>query len=209
MSLSHGAIILCGGASTRMGCDKALLPFGPNEVLLQRVVRLVREVVPGERIVCVAAVGQPLPPLPADVQVIRDEHPAWGPLAGLANGIAAVAPHAKAVFVCGCDAPLLVPAFVVRMFELLAEHKIAAPYDGERFHPLAAVYRTDVLDVARSLLAVGERSLQALLWQCDTCQVPVDELRDVDPQLASLENCNTDEEYERLSERAFPRRVDA
>jgi molybdopterin-guanine dinucleotide biosynthesis protein A len=209
MSLSHGAIILCGGASTRMGRDKVLLPFGPSEVLLQRVVRLVGAVVPHDRIVCVAAVGQSLPPLSADVVIIRDEHPAWGPLAGLATGLAAIAPLAEAVFVCGCDAPLLVPAFITRMFELLAKHQIAAPHDGQRLHPLAAVYRSDVLDVTRSLLATGDRSLQALLRQCDTRQVPIDELRDVDPQFNSLENCNTTEEYERLAAQAFSVRVDA
>ena len=44
--MRRGAIILCGGASSRMGRDKAWLPFGPDEVMLQRVVRLVGEVVP-------------------------------------------------------------------------------------------------------------------------------------------------------------------
>ena len=37
--MRKGAIILCGGKSSRMGRDKATLPFGP-ELMLQRVVRL-------------------------------------------------------------------------------------------------------------------------------------------------------------------------
>ena len=48
MQMRRGAIILCGGKSSRMGRDKATLPFGP-ELMLQRVVRLIGEVVePGE-----------------------------------------------------------------------------------------------------------------------------------------------------------------
>lgn len=181
-----------------MGRDKAMLSFGPDEVLLQRVVRLVAKVVPQDRIVCVAAEGQLLPSLPAGIHVLRDDQPHCGPLAGLAAGIAALYGRAAATFACGCDTPLLVPGFIVRMFERLADHQIAVPQDGEQLHPLAAVYRADVLPIAESLLAAGERSLQALLRRCDLCRVPTDDLRDVDPDLASLRSCNTPAEYRGL-----------
>ena len=59
-----GAIVLCGGMSRRMGRPKAWLPFGPDEVMLQRVVRLVREVV--GPVVVVAAPEQELPMLPGE-----------------------------------------------------------------------------------------------------------------------------------------------
>ena len=52
--MTNAGIILCGGRSTRMGRDKATLPFGP-ELMLQRVVRLLGEAV--QRIVIVAATG--------------------------------------------------------------------------------------------------------------------------------------------------------
>ncbi len=195
--MNQGAIILCGGASTRMGRDKASLPFGPLETMLQRVVRLVAEVVPHDGIVCVAAAGQELPTLPAGVEVVRDAEPHCGPLAGFAAGVAALQNRAEAVFACGCDVPLLVPAFVDRMFVSLGEHKIAAVFDGERFHPLSAVYRTDVRRTVEALLASGERSLVSLVEHCDTHRVPLGELRDVDPSLASLENCNTLVDYQR------------
>jgi molybdopterin-guanine dinucleotide biosynthesis protein A len=196
--MNRGAIILCGGASARMGRDKAMLAFGPDEVLLQRVVRLVGEVVPHDRIVCVAAAEQSLPPLPAGVHVLRDVQPHCGPLAGLATGLATLRDRVDTAFACGCDTPLLLPGFIARMFERLADHQVAAPHDGERFHPLTAVYCTDVLPIAESLLAVGERSLQTLLERCDLCRVPIDDLRDVDPELASLRGCNSPEEYRLL-----------
>jgi molybdenum cofactor guanylyltransferase len=188
---------LCGGQSTRMGRDKAWLAFGPEEVMLQRVVRLVSEVVAVERVVCVAAADQELPHLPECVQLVRDREPECGPLAGLATGLSAIAGRADAVFVTGCDVPLLVPAFVARMFECLGDHEIAVPHDGGRIHPLAAVYRTKVLGHAESLLASGERSLVSLIERCRARQVDGDSLRDVDPNRSSLANCNTRDDYQR------------
>jgi molybdopterin-guanine dinucleotide biosynthesis protein A len=181
-----------------MGRDKALLPFGGKETLLERVARRVIEVVPAERVVCVAAEDQSLPPLPDGMQTTRDPEPRRGPLAGLASGIVALEHRADVVFACGCDTPLLKPAFVDRMFDLLGDHQIAAPYDDERSHPLAAVYRTEVLPVALSLLEAGERSLASLLDRCNTRRVSVDVLKDADPELQSLASCNTPADYRRM-----------
>jgi molybdopterin-guanine dinucleotide biosynthesis protein A len=164
--------------------------------LLERVVRLLGEVVSRERIVCVAAADQTLPQLADGVRIVRDSVRYQGPLAGLATGMAAIGEHADAVFLCGCDAPLLVPALVERLFELLGERQIAVPRIDDQLHPLVAVYRADVLPVANSLLDHGERSLRALVERCDTRFVAAAELRDVDPDLATLIGCNTPDEYQ-------------
>ena len=74
-------VVLCGGQSSRMGRPKAWLPFG-GEVMLVRVVRLLGEVV--SPLVVVAAPGQDVPALPADVAVVRDPERGRGPLQGLA-----------------------------------------------------------------------------------------------------------------------------
>src|SRR4030095_9801270 len=85
--MKTGAVVLCGGKSTRMGSSKALLPFGP-ETMLQRVVRLLADVV--SPIVVVAAVDQPLPMLPPEVIITRDELEGRGPLEGLRAGVKAL-----------------------------------------------------------------------------------------------------------------------
>jgi len=77
--MTTGAIVLCGGKSTRMGTSKAALPFGP-ESMLQRVVRLLGTVV--SPIVVVAARDQVLPGLPEKIIVARDE---VGVLEGIAK----------------------------------------------------------------------------------------------------------------------------
>src|SRR5262245_5806484 len=100
-----GAIILCGGKSTRMGPSKALLPFGP-ETMLQRVVRILSGLV--GPIVAVAAAGQALPKLPPDVIVTRDEREGRGPLEGLRAGLKALPADVDRAYVTSCDVPLLV-----------------------------------------------------------------------------------------------------
>ena len=103
-----GGIVLCGGQSQRMGTAKAWLSFGA-ETLLQRVVRLLAEVV--DPIVVAAARGQELPALPKDVHLVRDSVPGLGPLQGLADGLAALKGRVDIAFAASCDAPFLKPPF--------------------------------------------------------------------------------------------------
>jgi molybdopterin-guanine dinucleotide biosynthesis protein A len=189
-----GAIILCGGKSSRMRRDKATLPFGP-ELMLPRVVRLVSEVVEQANIVVVAAPDQALPPLPVEVSVARDRHKERGPLEGLAAGLRQLAGRPKAAYATACDVPLLSPAFVARMFELLGDHDVAVPRDKEHHHPLAAVYRTTVLPHVERLLNADRLSPRLLFDEVNTREVDVEMLRGIDPQLATLANLNYEADY--------------
>jgi molybdenum cofactor guanylyltransferase len=193
-NMRKGAIILCGGKSSRMGHDKATLPFGP-ELMLERVVRLIGEVVTLENIVVVAAENQQLPELPTGISVARDTHQYRGPLAGLATGFRKLVDRLDAVYATGCDVPLLVPAFVERMFQLLGDFEIAVPVDGEHHHPLAAVYRCSVLAPIEMLLNSDRMRPRFLFDEVRTREIPVEDLRDVDPQLSTLKNLNFPEDY--------------
>ena len=190
-----GAIILCGGKSTRMGRDKATLPFG-NELMLQRVVRLVSQVVVPERIVCVAASGQTLPALPAAVRIAYDRHKTRGPLEGLAVGMTALSGNADVVYATSCDVPLLESALISRVLELIKNYDIAVPREGKFHHPLAAAYRTSVLPVVERLLSADRLRPLYLFEECRTREIELDLLRGVDPELRSLLNCNRPEDYQ-------------
>ena len=194
--MERGAIILCGGKSTRMGRDKATLPFG-NESMLQRVVRLLTAVIPAERIVIVAAEDQALPELPAGVTITRDQHPARGPLEGLAAGLRALPETVDAAYVTSCDVPLLQPAVVDLLFDSLGDQWIAVPRDAEFHHPLAAVYRRSVQSVVENLLAADKLRPRFLFDEVPTREIPVEMLRAVDPELKTLANLNHPEEYQR------------
>lgn len=189
-----GAVVLCGGKSTRMGTSKALLDFG-GETMLQRVVRLLGTVV--SPIVAVAAPGQPLPDLPDSVIITRDEREERGPLEGLRAGLLALPDTIDLAYVTSCDVPLLVPAFVRRMIDLAAGSDIAIlALDGFP-QPLSAVYRRrTVLPSAEALLAADRRRLVFLFETTKTRRVLPSEVADVDPQLLTLRNLNTPEDYQ-------------
>lgn len=200
MSMQQGALILCGGHSSRMGRDKASLPFG-EETMLQRIVRLVSQTVPASRIVVVCASGQQLPLLPKELLVVADQYPDQGPLRGLQTGIAAIRDIADIVYATSCDVPLLEPKFVQQMFDWLDEpddvglFDIVVPQDGRYFHPLAAVYRTCVLRQITELLDAEQRRPVFLFDKVRTRCVPVDQLRRIDPELRTLMNLNSPEDY--------------
>jgi molybdenum cofactor guanylyltransferase len=190
--MTAGGIVLCGGKSTRMGVPKATLPFGP-ESMLQRVVRLLGTVV--RPIVVVAARGQTLPELPPDVGVTRDERDERGPLEGLRAGLKALPHSVDIAYVTSCDVPLLVPAFVERMIELLGDHDIAVMEIDGFPHPLSAVYRRGTLPQVESLLAQDRLRPMFLFDAVRTRRVRPEEMVAVDPQLLTLRNLNIREDY--------------
>src|SRR2546427_792790 len=143
-----GGLVLCGGQNKRMGRPKAWLPFA-GEIMLPRVVRLLRDAV--SPIVVVAAPDQEVPPLSPEVRLVRDEEQGRGPLQGLAAGLTALRGQAEAAYLSSCDVPFLRAAFVRRMIELLEDHAICVPRVGDYHHPLAAVYRIEVVDVVNRL----------------------------------------------------------
>lgn len=190
--MTVGGIVLAGGMSTRMGTSKAMLPFG-DETMLQRVVRLLGAVV--APIVVVAARAQELPALPDHVILARDEREQRGPLEGLRAGLKALPESVDAAYVTSCDVPLLAPEFVTRMIELLDCHDIAVTEIEGFAHPLSAVYRRRVLAEVESLLEKDKLRPVFLFDAVATRRVQAEEMRVADPDLLTLRNLNTREDY--------------
>ena len=178
-----------------MGRPKAWLPIGP-EVMLQRVVRLVGEAV--GPIVVVAAPGQDLPDLPEGVVIVRDPVADRGPLQGLAAGLAAIPQNVDLVYATATDVPFLQPAWIIRLSELIGERDLAIPEVGGLLHPLAALYRRrTALPAVESLLQSGRLRPTLLPEVLDFVRVEAAMMTDLDPDLATLRNLNTPEDYRR------------
>jgi molybdopterin-guanine dinucleotide biosynthesis protein A len=175
-----------------MGTSKALLPFG-DETMLQRVVRLLGTVV--SPIMVVAAREQSLPALPDEVTVTRDEREAKGPLEGIRAGLSALPASIDAAYITSCDVPLLVPAFVERMIELMGDHEIAVVEVDGFPHPLSAIYRRHLLPQIETLLESDRLRPVFLFDAVPTRRVKPEEMTVVDPELRTLRNLNTQEDY--------------
>jgi molybdopterin-guanine dinucleotide biosynthesis protein A len=185
--MGEAALVLCGGFSRRMGRDKASLPFG-SETLLERTVRIVREVVP--EVWVVAREGQGVR---GQFRIARDPAEGNGPLAGLAAGLAAM--EAERAFLTSCDVPFLRPALVRRLLDLSHGHAATVPFVGGHHMVTAAVYSKDALPAARKLLAAKRLRPLFLVEELEARIVTEEELRDADQNLESFRNCNTPEEY--------------
>ena len=193
-------IVVCGGRSTRMGRDKASLPFG-DETLLARVVRLVGESV--DHVIVVARDGQdPFPGLPGRVTVIRDRVDDLGPLAALALGLEASTTELN--FVTACDMPLIQPAVIRRLLALVDDADACVPVDDEQVMVLCAVYRRSLAAAAGQLVAAGQLRLRSLLEGATTKRVDTALFRDIDPRLESFLSCDTPEAYQRALVRLKP-----
>lgn len=176
-------ILLAGGKSTRMGRDKAALPFGGGTLLTVQRGKLQAL---GITDILVSGYGDGM---------IPDAVPGCGPLGGLA----ACLPRAKnaRALVLSVDVPL-VPAEV--LYELIAAHTAGATLlrHGERMEPLIAVYDTALGAAAERLLSDGKRAVRALLDETDW------RAYDTAAPEWQFTNCNTPEAYEaalRLLER--------
>ena len=151
MATSLLAAVLAGGGSTRMGRDKADLPWRGG-TLLGHVCAVSRAA--GLE---VAVVGREAP---AGYRTIHDERPGEGPLAALASALAA---HAGPVLLLACDLPRL-DLGAVRWLAAMSSGADGAvlEIDG-RLQTCCAIYRPACLGSARARLGEGRRSLHALV----------------------------------------------
>jgi molybdopterin-guanine dinucleotide biosynthesis protein A len=168
------AIVLAGGASRRMGRDKATLPFNGHTFVEQAVATLTARCAP---VFVVAAPGQALPSLTA--QVLRDEVRGVGPLLATARGLRAAADAGlERAFVCAVDMPHLTVDLIDELVgpSVRLGASVVLPWDG-RDHYLAGVYRTDLAAKAEELVTAGQRSMRALVEAVDTQRVVMPEQR--------------------------------
>jgi molybdenum cofactor guanylyltransferase len=194
-----------------MGTAKAALEWH-GSTLLRRTVGILARATSGP-VVVVRAPGQDLPELPAGTLVADDPHEGKGPVQGIAAGLAALTGRAGVAFISSTDMPFLHPAFVRRVLRVLAEDEstdVALPVARGYKQPLAAAYRVGLAGAAERLVK-EDRLRPAFLF--DECRVetlddaalkrdPV--LAALDPDLDSVLNVNTPEDYAAARARPAP-----
>lgn len=164
--------VLAGGASRRMGRDKAWIEID-GEPLVGRAARVLREAGVDEVVVVggdAAAVRR------AGLEYVVDERPGHGPLGGVLTALRHAADRsARHVAVVACDLARLDAATVGSLLDAMGpDVAVAAAHTG-RIEPLCAVWSVD-----RSLGAVadaverGERAVHVVLADLGVTSVAVD-----------------------------------
>ena len=182
--------VLTGGASARMGSDKAAIAIG-GVASATRVAR------------CLALLCE-------DVVLVGGDPPAGAPgrrapdgdgprsaLRGLVAALAAT--RAERVLVVATDLPFVTPDLLLALVAW-PEADAVVPRTADGIHPLCALYRREsALAAARRHLAEERLALSALLGALATRYLEGDDLRAVDPEGTALLNVNTPEDLARAA----------
>lgn len=179
--MSTAAIVLCGGKSTRMGRDKAWLPWA-GVPMVSHVVATLGPVV--DEVIVVSSRDLALPPL--DARIVHDREPALGPLSGIREGLACT--RSELAFVTATDAPYLTAAFVQA---LLDQKGAAAPEVDGYVQTLAAVYPRSSLALVEEMVRARRLRPLGLLEELHYTKLAAHEL----PDIGSVKGFNTPAEY--------------
>jgi molybdopterin-guanine dinucleotide biosynthesis protein A len=203
-------LILAGGASSRMGSDKALLRLPDGRTCLQTLLDMAGTVT-GEILLGVdtqlhadRVLRDCAEPLPA---VLLDQQPGRGPLAVLTRALRVA--RAPAVLALAVDMPLISASLLHALHTALlgtkgTSYDAAVPLIDGVPQPLCACYATRLAPTAEALLRAGQRGPRALLATAGVSVrwVAESELCHVEPGLRSFLSANTPEQWTRLLARA-------
>ena len=185
--------VLAGGASRRMGTDKACLPFG-RERLVDRQIRLLRAVC-----CTVAVIGPAAKFAGTGAPVYEDMIPGKGPLGGIHAGLHGA--HTEFSLFLSCDMPLM----EARFLRYLCEQAFASPafttlppaWAGGRY-PLCLVLRRRALARVVSCLESGQSQVGRFLSRTSRRVITKAEFARAGFSTRIFCNLNTPEEYERM-----------
>lgn len=184
------AALLVGGASQRMGGDKAHLQLA-GEALATRAARQLA--VHFEDVLLVGGA----PPDAAPGRRVPDVE---GPRCALRGVVSALdAARAERVLIVATDLPLLGPELLLTLVAW-PEADVVLPCVAGCLEPLCAIWsRAAAGPPAREALAAGHLALHELIGALRVQRLEGEDLRAVDPRGEMLANANTPEEWSRIA----------
>ncbi len=138
-------VILAGGRSSRMGQNKALLELGEKTIIEGQILELGKAFAP-----LIVVSNQPELYSGLGAQVVQDQYPGYGPLAGIHAGLKSA--PGDGAFIIPCDMPFITAELGL---ELLAQFEgsdgVVLSNQG-KLEPLCAVYHKRCLPVIEKFL---------------------------------------------------------
>ena len=196
MEAMRSAVILAGGAGSRLGKEKSLIEFDGRPLIQWSVEKLAPFV---EDVVVVARgpeQARQLGDLIPDAAITCDGISGYGPVAGLAAGMGQA--RNEYVVAIGCDLPFLNVDVISLLFKLAESWDAAVPVrENGMMQPLHSVYRRDaLLPACQRAMESGERRIRAPLSMLRLKCVAVELLKNLDPELLTFFNLNTREDLD-------------
>lgn len=182
--------VLAGGASKRMGRDKAFLPYR-GIPLVEHVAGIVRAAVGN-----VALVGDPERLGRLGFAVYADQAPSCGPASGIYTALRVSETDWNLVVACdmpGASAKIF--ADLLQRAETSDQDCVAASVDGAMPEPLCAAYHRRCLPLFVQAIEQGRVKMRELIGEIGATLVLVDP--------AALVNINTPEEWAGVESRVL------
>jgi len=157
-SLEHcTAVILAGGESRRMGCDKTELRLG-EATLLEHALHHVRPLFSH------IAVSVRQPRDDVDAMQWCDQGAARGPMIGMAAALSRMT--TPWLFVLACDMPLVSSTLIRQLASLVQQDEavdVIVPRINGHMQPLCGFYSARCLPAMEARIATGQRGVQSLI----------------------------------------------
>jgi molybdenum cofactor guanylyltransferase len=153
--LAFTGAVLAGGASSRMGTDKALIEVDGRALVARAADALVGA--GASAVLVIGGDGHAIGRLGLDAR--PDDHPGEGPLGGILTALRLAADDL--VMVLACDMPAIDATSVLAVVAALAGDPravVAAPVVGDRRQYLTAAYRRGAAGPLGAAYAAGERA---------------------------------------------------
>lgn len=190
-SNSIAGFILAGGASRRMGTDKARLMLD-GLTLIETIAAKLAPITNS-----ITVIGQDA--LDLGLTSTPDVYEKWGALGGLHAALSSC--RVEWALISACDQPLVSTELFQRMLTMRIGFEAVAPIQEDNYpQPLCALYRVEpCLKWADELIRNGERRPIKLLEMVNTRWLQFSELSDLNGASSFFVNINTPEDYTRVS----------
>lgn len=181
-------MILAGGQSSRMGSNKALLPYRGGR-FIEAIHRQLLELFP--QVLLVTNNPEQYEFLPC--RKVADRYPGMGALAGLHAGLHhAETPH---IFAVACDMPYLNSTLIRRLAALRHEADVVIPHGENGLEPLHALYGKGCLPFMEQALEADKRRIVSFFPHVRVHQLLQEQVATIDPAFDSFRNVNTPSDY--------------
>lgn len=190
-------IILCGGNSSRMQTNKALLKLGDKtviEIIAAKLKSIFNEVL----ISANDSKEYDFLKLP----VVNDVFISKGPLAGIHSALKYSSIEKN--FIISCDMPLISVEFIKYLINLNSEKSILLPKSNGRIQQLCGIYSKSVIDEIENIFKLSEKnknikgSIYELLERASIEFIDVDDLNFYNKNI--FLNMNSPEDYELIKD---------
>ena len=181
-------VILAGGASSRMGSNKALLPCQGGR-FIDIIHRQMKQLFP--EVILVTNTPEQYQFLPC--RSVTDIYPGSGPLGGIHAALCRTT--TRYIFVAACDMPFLDPAVVQMMADTGEGSDVVIADCGSGFEPLHAFYAGSCLPHMEVALLSGRRNIVSFFGNVRLKTVSREAVATIDPLFRSFRNINTPDDY--------------